>query len=304
MIRKILIFLICLNCSTLWAAENSARNFEQKCDYTTAIVLGVTQGVTEFLPISSTGHMILANEVLSKKNNGTDSADYRRAINSYFAIIQCGSILAVALIFRRRILSMFFAICGRSAEGGHLVKNLLISLCPAALAGLFLDGILQKLLYNPTSIACALIFGAGLIFMAERKYSHGRNSLNLSELQALPCLKIGLWQCLALVPGMSRSMVTILGGYYCKLKRKEAAEYSFLLGFAMLSSATIFKLIRDRGVIFECLAVPTFLLGIFVAFIFSILSIKIFLNFISTKGMGLFAWYRIVLGFLIFILLK
>ncbi|MDR3273868.1 MAG: undecaprenyl-diphosphate phosphatase [Puniceicoccales bacterium] len=304
MIRKIFIFVICLNCITICEAGSSGQSFGQNCDCKTAIVLGVTQGITEFLPISSTGHMILISEIFNKKINRGASPEYDRALNSYFAIIQFGSILAVILMFRGRILSMILALCGRSSEGLRLAKSLLISFFPAAFAGLFLDGILQKLLYNPTCIACALIFGAGLIFVAEKRYSYAQNSLDINKLQTLSYLKIGLWQCLALIPGMSRSMVTILGGYYCKLKRKDAAEYSFLLGLILLSSATMFKLIKDHEVIFHYFSAPMFFIGILVAFIFSVLSIRIFLNYLSSKGMRIFAWYRILLGLLILFSLK
>jgi undecaprenyl-diphosphatase len=223
-----------------------------------------------------------------------------RAMNSYFSIIQCGSILAIVLVFYRRILGVFAAFCGRNPEGLQLARNLLASLFPAIVAGLFFDGILQKLLYNPTSIACALIFGAVLIFAFEKKYSCARNTLSINELRTFSALKIGLWQCLALIPGMSRSMATILGGYSCKLKRQDAAEYSFLLGLVTLFLATVFKLVKDHEVIFSCFTPSMFFVGIFAAFIFSVLTIKIFLNFLATNGMCPFAWYRILLGILIF----
>ncbi|MDR0595483.1 MAG: undecaprenyl-diphosphate phosphatase [Puniceicoccales bacterium] len=304
MIKKILVLAICLVCKTFCYAESSAQSCRPKCNYETAIVLGITQGVTEFLPISSTAHMILVNEMLNKRSGNPNSFDCNRAINSYFTIIQCGSILAIILMFPRRILSVILALCGRSSEGLRLTKNLFLSFFPAAVVGLFLDGILQKLMYNPITIACALIFGAVLIFVAERKYSYARNSLTINQLQTLSSLKIGLWQCLALIPGMSRSMATIIGAYTCNLRRKDAAEYSFLLGVVTLSLATIFKLIKDSEVIFNYFTPMMFFVGIFVAFIFSILSIKIFLNFLGTNGMRPFAWYRILLGFLILFLLK
>jgi undecaprenyl-diphosphatase len=296
MAKKILILSVYLSCAAFCAATDFEQNSEQRCDYATAVVLGITQGVTEFLPVSSTGHMILANRVLNGELGG---GAHNRAMNSYFVIIQCGSILAIILVFWRRILSVFAALFGRSSEGLRLARNLLASLIPAAVVGIFLDGILQKLFYNPTCIACALILGAALIFAFEKKYSYARNTLNVNDLQIFSSVKIGLWQCLALIPGMSRSMATILGGYSCGLGRKDAAEYSFLLGLVTLSMATVFKLIKDREVIFNCFTPAMFFTGTFVAFIFSILTIRIFLKFLTTNGMRPFAWYRIFLGLLI-----
>ncbi|MDR2720830.1 MAG: undecaprenyl-diphosphate phosphatase [Puniceicoccales bacterium] len=295
MVKKILAILICLKCVTFCAASN----YEQRYNHATAIILGITQGITEFLPISSTGHMILVDKLLNDEFGSDNLTTRSRAMNSYFTIIQCGSILAIILVFYRRILSIFAAFCGRNLEGLQLVKNLLVSLLPAIVVGLFFDGILQKLLYNPTSIACALIIGAALIFTFEKKYSHVQNFLNINELRTFSAFKIGLWQCLAMIPGTSRSMATILGGYSCKLKRQDAAEYSFLLGLATLFLATVFKLIKDHEAIFDCFTLPTFFTGIFTAFIFSILTIKIFLSFLATNGMRPFAWYRILLGILI-----
>jgi undecaprenyl-diphosphatase len=226
-----------------------ATNCEQKCDHTSAIALGATQGITEFLPISSTGHMILVHRLLNGECGNDNLTAHSRAMNSYFAIIQCGSILAIVLVFHGRILSVFAAFCGRNPEGLQLAKNLLVSLLPAAATGLFFDGILQKLLYNPTGVACALIFGAALIFAFEKKYSCVRNSLSINELRTFSALKIGLWQCLALIPGMSRSMATILGGYSCKLMRRAAAEYSFLLGLITLFLATEYVAARSTPIV-------------------------------------------------------
>jgi undecaprenyl-diphosphatase len=156
MIKKALVFFLWLRWMTCYVAPN----YEQKCNHTTAIVLGIAQGITEFLPISSTGHMILVNRMLNGKfcNDNLTSRD--RTMNSYFRIMQCGSIFAIVLVFYRGILSVFAAFCGSNAEGLQLARDLLVSLFPASL-------ILRKLLYNSTSIACGLIFSPVLLFTFE-----------------------------------------------------------------------------------------------------------------------------------------
>jgi undecaprenyl-diphosphatase len=299
MIKKILIFAVCFGCLACQILAKPARDSGEKDDCTAAVVFGITQGVTEFLPISSTAHMILADRILHGKRADDNSLSHGRSMGSYFTIIQCGSIPAAILLFRRRILDAGAALLGRSRGGLLLIRNLLISFLPAALVGLLSDGILQKLLYNLPGIAFALITGAALIFVAEKKYSREKNTLNVDELRVLPCLGIGLWQCLALMPGMSRLMATIVGGYFCRLRRREAMEYSFLLGIVTLSLATLFKIVKDHRVIFHDFTPQFFAIGILAAFVFSILTIRVFFNFLSTRGMGIFAWYRILLGLVI-----
>lgn len=266
------------------------------------ILLGCIQGVTEFLPISSTGHMILVEHFFNKNNQ---APEYREAMNAYFTIIQSGSVLAIVILFWGHIREMFMACFLKSTRGRNLIRNLAISFIPAGLLGALFDGILQNRLYNPPCIACALIFGAMIMIHSERKYSQSSTkSDTIDTLSIKNSLKIGLWQCLALIPGMSRSMTTIVGGYFCGLNKKSAAEYSFLLGFLTLSAATIFKLFTNHTVLFSYFDTETFIQGILVAFVCSLLTMRIFLSYLNKHGLKLFAWYRIVLGCAVIIFLK
>lgn len=310
------IFFVFIGVTSLLASnyDKSFPDFETKFEiekfddsiqedkYHNVALLGVIQGVTEFLPVSSTGHMILAEYFLNK---GKSSISYQEAMNSYFTIIQSGSILAILILYRNRILDMFRACFFRNKRGGYLIRDLLLSFLPAGLLGICLNGMLQNLLYNPMCIAYALIFGSFLMIFAERWYTkNGSKSCEITDLSAVSCIKIGLWQCLALIPGMSRSMSTIVGGYFCNLDKKSAAEYSFLLGFVTLSAATIFKILADREILFRYFSIQTFTVGILIAFIFSILTVRWFVAYLSARGLWIFAWYRLILGISVFFLLK
>ncbi len=277
----------------------------EKYDFSIVSLLGVIQGITEFLPVSSTGHMVVVEHFFDKKNTSADTFSREVAMNSYFAIIQCGSILAIIVLYKRRIVDMTLGIFCRSPQGILLVRNLLVSFLPAGILGLFLDGSLQNILYTPKYIALALILGASLMLFAEKKYKNiFKIQADVDTLSFKTCIKIGLWQCLALIPGMSRSMLTIVGGYFCGLKKVIAVEYSFLLGLVTLTATTFFKLIKDYNLIFQYFDIQTFFLGIFVAFIFSMLAIKFLLTYISKHSLCIFVWYRLFLGSLILFLLK
>ncbi|MDR1414007.1 MAG: undecaprenyl-diphosphate phosphatase [Puniceicoccales bacterium] len=299
------------------------------------IALGITQGVTEFLPVSSTAHMILVDKFLvngemkklhrpiasdalnfdletvvaAKKSDSeiADEAAKVQAKNSYFSLIQFGSIAAILCLYRKRFYSMALGILGKDCCGRKLVINLLISFLPAALIGFLIDGWLQKIAYSITVIASSLAIGALIIFFAERRYNGKLFTAEtekicgtIENLTSGQSFAIGLWQCLAFIPGMSRSMATIVGGYGCGLRRTAAAEYSFLLGVLTLAAAAGYKFIKDFDAIFTCFGINLFCLGILVAFLTSLIAIKIFITFIGRHGILLFAFYRIILAIIIF----
>ncbi|MDR1891162.1 MAG: undecaprenyl-diphosphate phosphatase [Puniceicoccales bacterium] len=273
-----------------------------------SIILGITQGTTEFLPISSTGHLILVDQFLLNKEPlpsddiGNIKALKAQAKNAYFAIIQFGSILAVLFLYRRRFVDMFLGLFGHNYHGRNLMLNLVASFLPVAIIGPFISGWLQRTLYHALPVAIALIIGSIIMIRIEKSYNKKRVKSygKIDNLTFAKSFSIGLWQCLAFIPGTSRSMATIVGGYQCGLRRSEAAEYSFLLGFVTLSAATTYELVKDFNVIFSYFSVKTFLLGIIVACISSMVAIKFLISFISRNGMVIFAWYRIVLAILVF----
>ena len=300
--KYIIGLILCL--SVICHAEHSTMTT------TEAVSLGIIQGVTEYLPVSSTGHLILFDELYSAKDgssydNSTIVTDNvtKSAKDAYFVVIQFGSILAVLLLYHQRCYSIVSGIFGRNRHGRSLCYNLLLSFFPSAVVGLCVDGWLQSRLYNKYAIACALFVGAIMMLLAEKYYSRStRNRMQMTRISTMTPYKsitIGMLQCLALIPGMSRSMTTILGGYYVGLKRTDAAEYSFLLGLITLSAATIYKLIFNFNDLFAVINVLQFFIGIIVAFIFSIIAIRFLIRFLSKNGMSIFAYYRVVLAVII-----
>jgi undecaprenyl-diphosphatase len=187
-----------------------------------------------------------------------------------------------------------------------MVFSLAISFLPAAVVGFLIDGWLQKLSYNEITVATALVVGAVIMFFAEQAYGKrfpdgaAKVHATMENLTTKQSFSIGLWQCLSFIPGMSRSMATIVGGYRCGLRRSEAAEYSFLLGSVVLSAAAVYKFFKNLDIIFLCFSVKAFSLGIFVAFASSLVAIKLLIALISRHGMAFFAWYRIILAAVIF----
>jgi undecaprenyl-diphosphatase len=229
-------------------------------------ILGVAQGIIEYLPISLTGHLILVHKFsVNHKNIQSDTEKSleelkSQAKNSYFAIIQFGSVLAVLFLYKHRFIDMFCSIFGRHYQGRKSIFNLIAWLLATALIVFLINGLLQKMLDGVIPIAIALIFGSLIMFSAEKtdKNKSAKGYRKIEGLTLGKSLTIGLSQCLSFIPGMSRSMTTIVGGYKCELCRSTAAEYSFLLGFITLGAATAYKFVRDFDDIFLYFNARTF----------------------------------------------
>lgn len=285
----------------------SVDGYHEVIDEKESIYLGLVQGITEYLPVSSTGHLILFDNLFQKAEakKGTNTCerfyDKDEVKNSYFTIIQSGSILAVLFLYPRRFKNMIYGVFGKDKNGAKLVENLMISFLPVAVVGLLVNRLVQKFFYNKISIAAALAIGAIIMLISEKnllknaKYQHG----DIDHMDLKKSLIVGLWQCLSLFPGMSRSMTTIVGGYKCGLSRKSSAEYSFLLGFITLSAATIFKIATDFSILFANLRLRTIVIGMLIAFLSSLVSIKLFISYLSRHGMKVFAIYRLLLSCII-----
>ncbi|MDR2603005.1 MAG: undecaprenyl-diphosphate phosphatase [Puniceicoccales bacterium] len=296
-------FLLVLTIVTAFLANSRGEDI-----FTTkeSIILGITQGATEFLPISSTGHLILVDRFLLSHGHSslgdTDDSNALRmqAKNAYFVIIQFGSILAVLFLYRRRFTDMLLGLFGHNYHGRNLIFNLITSFLPATIIAPFIGGWL-KILYHALPVAIALIIGGIIMIRVEKSYrkrwmkSYG----GIDNLTFAKSFFIGLWQCLAFIPGTSRSMATIIGGYQCGLRRSEAAEYSFLLGFVTLSAATMYEFVKNFDVIFLHFSPKRFLLGISIACLSSMVAIKFLISFIVRNGIIIFAWYRIILAILV-----
>ena len=268
-----------------------------------AIVLAIVEGLTEFLPISSTGHMILAQGIM-----GMESDEYIRA---FTVMIQFGAILSVLVLYWKRFFSANAApsmtfrgkvLTNRWKRLGYFYLSLIVALIPAMVFGLLFERYIDKLLSNVSIVAVMLLLGGIFMLFIDRIFSaKGKEHPTL-----LNSFFIGCFQVLAMVPGVSRSMATIVGGMQQGLSRKSAAEFSFFLAVPTMLGATLlkaYKLFKDGGMeIFRDNA-TTLILGNIIAFLVAMAAIRFFINYLTKYGFKLFGYYRIVVGAVILLLM-
>jgi len=271
-----------------------------------AIILGLVEGITEYLPISSTGHLIIAAALL-----GLDGPAQAAAVDAFLIVIQGGAILAVLGLYWSRVRQMLAGLAGRDATGGRLLRNLVIAFMPAAILGPLLNDTIETYLFSAVPVLFALGVG-GLVMIGltrwQRKFFHGEGHedpenvhsfVDLEHLTWRRALLIGVLQCVAMWPGTSRSMMTIVGGMVAGLRPKQAAEFSFLLGLPTLGGASVYSLAKnllgDEQNMFDTLGAAPLIVGIVVATISAALAIKWLVGYLSRHGVALFGWYRLAL---------
>lgn len=278
-------------------------------------VLGLVEGFTEFLPVSSTGHLILAGKLLgldsdepaldgdgkfikSEKNGSFYTV--KDAVDAYCIVIQIAAIAAVLFLYWKDVSSMLLGLAGKSVVGFKLLRNLTAAFIPAVVAGLLLHKAIESYLFSVWPVIYALIMGALAMFFVQDKYGKSFNAatraVEIHELSVKKSFIVGLFQCIALWPGTSRSMVTIIGAYAVGLRPVEAAKFSFLLGLVTLSAASVFKIYSDGVNMFAALPAMPLAIGFAVAFISSLVSAKWLVGFLNRRGLAPFAWYRILLA--------
>lgn len=254
-----------------------------------AFVLGIIEGLTEFLPVSSTGHLIIASDLM---NFWTAE---KRVV--FEIAIQLGAILAVCYEYRLRLTTITQGLLRGEQRSTRFTINVLVGFLPAMVIGFFAHDFIQSRLFSPLVVASALIIGGFLIIWAERR-SHVVSVHELDDLHWTHTLKIGFAQCLAMIPGTSRSGATIIGGLFFGLSRKTAAEFSFFLAIPTMVAATVYSVFKHRHE-FLLADLPVFAVGTFMAFAVACLIVKAFVRFVSTHGFTAFAYYRIAFGLLI-----
>ncbi len=253
-----------------------------------AAILGVVEGATEFLPISSTGHLILAGDLLNFMNH--------EKRNVFEIAIQLGAILAVVWEYRKRFTSTFAGI-GRDPIANRLIINLAIAFLPLAILGLIFGDKIKAVLFKPLPVALAFIVGGFIILWAEKR-QHTVTIETVDDIRPIDALKLGLAQAVALIPGMSRSGSTIIGGLFFGLSRKAAAEFSFFLAVPTLGIASIYSMYKDRALIsFDDLG--AWFVGFIFAFISAMFAVRALIRYVSHHDFTIFAWYRIVFGIVV-----
>ena len=252
-----------------------------------ALILGVVEGLTEFLPISSTGHQIIVADLLDFGGE--------RAM-AFNIIIQLGAILAVVWEFRRKILDVVTGLpTQRNAQ--RFTLNLLIAFLPAVVLGVIFADLIHHYLFNPITVATALVVGGVIMLWAERR-QHEVHAESVDEITWKDALKVGFAQCLAMIPGTSRSGSTIIGGLLFGLSRKTATEFSFFLAMPTMVGAAVYSGYKYRH-LFQPDDLPVFAIGFVTSFIFAMIAVKALLKFIASHSYAAFAWYRIAFGLLI-----
>lgn len=257
-----------------------------------ALILGVVEGLTEFLPVSSTGHLIVVGSLL----NFTDEH-----AKTFDVVIQLGAILAVCWEFRRRIGNVVAGLPSRP-DARRFTLNVIIATIPAVVLGLLFEKAIKAALFSPVPVAFALVVGGVVILWAEaRQRARGEVAprvRNVDDLRPLDALKVGLAQCFALIPGMSRSGSTIIGGMLFGLDRRVATEFSFFLAIPIIFGATAYELYKDWHLL-SVDALGSFALGFVAAFVSAFACVRWLLRYIATHDFTAFAWYRIGFGMLI-----
>lgn len=267
------------------------------------IIIAIVEGLTEFLPVSSTGHMIITQNLL-----GVESTEF---VKAFTFIIQFGAILSVVVLYWKR----FFKLNNTPApEGATAFKRFLhkydfywklfVAFIPAAVLGLLFSDMIDAMLESVTVVAVTLILGGVFMLYCDRIFNKGSEETALTEKRAF---WIGMFQCISMIPGVSRSMATIVGGMAQKLTRKAAAEFSFFLAVPTMFAATLFKMLKifmePNGMEILKENLVTLIIGNVVAFIVAMLAIKFFISFVTKYGFKAFGWYRIIVGAIILIML-
>ena len=283
-----------------WAADAAQHVASHALSAVDAIILGLVEGVTEYLPISSTGHLLITARILDLPSHGK-AGD---AIKSYEIAIQFGAILAVLVLYWARVRNMFDGLLGRDEEGRDLVKVVAIAFVPAAVVGVLSEKLIKNVLFGAWPVILAWIIGGIAILLLSRAGvlapTGGRG---LDSMTARDGLLIGAAQVLALWPGTSRSLVTILAAVLLGLSMSAAVEFSFLLGLVTLTAATGYEMLSNGKLMLDTFGLGIPLLGLAVAFLAAVVSVRWMVTYLRRHDFAIFGWYRIGVAVLVIVLI-
>lgn len=276
-----------------------------------AVVLGVVEGVTEYLPVSSTGHLLLAERIMGLGESPELSAEQQQLIkeasDAYTICIQAGAILAVLWLYWGRVKQVFRGILGEDAAGRRLLFNVAAAFLPAAVLGLLFNRTIKTYLFGPWPVVVAwLVGGFAILAVSWRNRRRGPGTRSGSLLDSMTwrmALIIGFAQCIAMWPGVSRSLVTIVGGLLVGMSMGAAVEFSFLLGMITLGAATAYDALKHGQLMLEVFDPLSLLVGVAVAFLSAVVSVKWMVSYLSRHGLEIFGYYRIIIAILTTVLL-
>ncbi len=255
-----------------------------------AAVMGIVEGLTEFLPISSTGHLILTGSLLGFTDDKSKVFDIA---------IQTGAIVAVMIVYAQRLRETIVGLGLGSAQAKRFTLNVAIAFLPAVVLGLAFGKAIKAHLFTPTVVATAFIVGAFVILWAERRVAEARIQ-SVDEMTPWDALKVGLVQCLAMIPGTSRSGATIIGGMLLGLSRKAATDFSFYLAIPTLIGAGVYSLYKERALL-SAADLPLFAVGLLMSFVSAWFCVRWLLRYIASHTFTPFAWYRIAFGVVVLV---
>jgi undecaprenyl-diphosphatase len=249
-----------------------------------AVLLGVVEGLTEFLPVSSTGHLILVDDLIGF--HGPEG-------NVFEIVIQLGAILAICWLYRAKLIGVAFGLFS-SGEDFRFARNILLAFLPAAAIGFVAHGFIKSVLFSPWVVSVSLILGGLVILAIERNVPTPRHH-EIERFSPMLALAVGFCQCVALIPGISRAGATIMGALLLRVDRKTATEFSFFLAIPTMLAATVYDLWKNRGTL-NSEGLELIAIGFVVAFVSALLVVKWFIGYVSHRNFEPFAWYRIGVG--------
>ncbi len=261
-----------------------------------AVILGLVEGLTEYLPVSSTGHLLVTNEILGL----AETEEAEQALDTYAICIQAGAIVAVFVLYWERIRQMLDGLLGRSEEGRRVLIGVIVAFIPTAIIGLALVDYVRERLFGVGPIAAAWLLGGIGILVLTRSGLMDRGGLELSELTVKHAAIIGVAQAIAMWPGTSRSLITIVAAVLVGMSLRAAVEFSFLLGLATLGAATLATGFTDGAQLVDLYGYTTPAIGMVVAFVAALASIKWMVSWLQERSFDVFGYYRVVIGVLAF----
>ncbi len=289
----------------LAAAENGPAPAKSAMTIGQAMILGLVEGLTEYLPVSSTGHLLLAERIMGIGEGPT--AHTKEAADAYAICIQGGAIIAVLGLYFSRVLQMLKGLIGSDPLGRRLLINVVVGFLPAAVIGLAFNKLIKSYLFGPWPVVAAWLAG-GLAILAVSYRQRDVNTTTphigiLDELTWKMAMFIGFAQCIAMWPGISRSLVTIVGGMLVGLSLPAAVEFSFLLGVVTLSAATAHDALKHGQAMLQAYDPQALAVGLLFAFISAVISVKWMVAYLNRHGLEIFGWYRVILALLVGVLL-